>query len=318
MNDRGKPKATILVVDDEQIVHESVKRILEEEGYKVEGAYRVDQALDQLNQKPFDIVLTDLMMPERSGMDIVEACAENYPDCGVVMFTGYATVDSAVQTMKLGALDYLPKPFTPDELIEVISRAVEKTWKTRRDREIEKTYAEAEKALTTSLDLKEILNLICSSVVRLFNVKGSALLMLRKKDDSLEFAASCGLSEEYINKGVVESMKSISDVLKSGEPVYIDESKFDVALQYPEEARKENIAAILSIPLKLKGAILGFLRIYASEKRAFSDEEMDLLLKFAEQGARALENAMAYERMRADIEGMKKGIPEPISKKMGL
>lgn len=318
MNDRGKPRATILVIDDEQIVHESVRRILEEEGYRVEGALRVDQALEKLANQSYDIVLTDLMMPQRNGIEAVEAVARDHPDTGVVVFTGFPAVDSALQSMKLGALDYLPKPFTPDELVAVTKRAFDKTLKSRRDREIEKTYSEAEKALTSSLDLKEILNLICQSVVRLFNLKGSAVIMVRQKDQTLEFAASAGLSNEYIQKGVLESSKSIVDVYKSGEPVYVDGSQFDMVLQYPAEARRENIAAILSIPLKLRDAILGFLRIYSSEKRQFGQEEMDLLLKFAEQGARALENAMAYERVRSDIEGMKKHIPGPISKKMGL
>ncbi|HMK33688.1 MAG TPA: response regulator [Desulfomonilaceae bacterium] len=318
MSDRGKPKATILVIDDEQIVHESVRRILEEEGYRVDGTLRVDQALEKLANQSYDIVLTDLMMPERNGMEAVEAVAKDHPATGVIVFTGFATVDTAVQSMKIGALDYLPKPFTPDELIQVTARALEKTLKARRDREIEKTYSEAEKALTSSLDLKEILGLICESVVRLFNVKGAALTMIRKKDESLEFAASAGLSDEYVKKGVLASSRSIPDVYKSGDPVYVDESEFDSVLQYPAEARREKIAGILSIPLKLHETILGFLRIYSSEKRQFDREEMDLLLKFAEQAARALENAMAYERVRTDIEGMKKYIPAPISKKIGL
>ena len=66
-----------------------------------------------------------------------------YPDAGLVMFTGFATVDSAVQSMKLGVSDYLPKPLCCDELLEVLQRALDKTLKSRRDREIERTYGEA-------------------------------------------------------------------------------------------------------------------------------------------------------------------------------
>ena len=316
MNVRGKPKATILVIDDEQIVHESVQRILVEEGYEVEGALRVDQALDLLAKRSYDLVLTDLMMPDRSGMDAVEAVARDHPHTGVVMFTGFATVDSAVESMKLGALDYLPKPFTPEELIQVTEKALEKTWKARRDREIEQTYAQAEKAIASSLDLKEILNLICASVVKLFKVKGSSLLMYRKKDQTLEIASSFGLSDEYLQKGMVDSSKSIAEVFESGKPVLIEEADFDAKLHYPGEARKEGIVSILSVPLKLGDAILGFLRIYSSEKRSFDPEEMSLLVKFAEQGARAVENAMSYERVRSDIEGMKQSIPGPLARKM--
>lgn len=316
MDPRDKPKATILVVDDEQIVHESVQRILEEEGYSVDAAYRVDQALDKLAHTSYDLMLTDLMMPDRSGMDAVEAVARDHPNTGVVMFTGYATVDSAVQSMKLGAFDYLPKPFTPDELLDVVGNALEKTWKARRDREIEATYSDAEKAIRSSLDLKEILNLICTSVVRLFKVKGTAVLMVHMKDQTLEVASSHGLSDSYMEKGLMESSKSIPAVFQSGEPVLIEEESFDASLQYPQEARKEGITSILSVPLRLKDAIIGFLRIYCAARRTFNEEEMDLVMKFADQSARAIENAMSYERVRADIEGMKKSIPGPVARKM--
>jgi CheY-like chemotaxis protein len=316
MDPRDKPKATILVIDDEQIVHESVSRILEDEGYVVDAAYRVDQALEKLSKGGYDLVLTDLMMPDRSGMDAVEAVARDHPDTGVVMFTGYATVDSAVQSMKLGAFDYLPKPFTPDELVEVIGNALDKTRKAKRDREIEATYTDAELAIKSSLDLKEVLNLICTSVVRLFKVKGSAVLMVHMKDQTLEMASYNGLSDEYLQKGLLNATKSISSALESSQPVVLDEAAFDASLQYPQEARKEGITSILSVPLKVKDAIIGFLRIYCSDKRTFDKEEMDLVVKFAEQGARALENAMSYAKVRADIEGMKKSIPEPVARKM--
>ena len=72
MNSRSRPKTAVLVIDDEQIVHDSVRRILEQEGYLVDGAFRVDQALEKLAKQPYDLVLTDLMMPDRSGMEVVE------------------------------------------------------------------------------------------------------------------------------------------------------------------------------------------------------------------------------------------------------
>lgn len=316
MNATGGPKATVLVIDDEQIVHESVRRILEQEGYSIDGAMRVDQALDRLSKQSYDVVLTDLMMPDRSGMDAVQAIAKDHPNTGVVMFTGFATVDSAVESMKLGALDYLPKPFTPEELIEVTGRALEKVLKKRHDLEIEKLYGDAETALGSSLDLQEVLRLICTSVVGLFKVKGASVLIHRKKDQVLEMASHYGLSEEYVQKGALNSQKSVTEVFLSEKPVLIEAKDFDMSLHYPDKARSEGIASILSIPLKLNKAILGVLRLYSSDIRSFDDEEMALLMKFADQGARALENAMAYESVKRDIDGLKKGIPGPIARKM--
>ncbi len=84
-------QARVLVIDDELIVHQSVSRILNEEGYLVDSALRVDEALEKLEQTAYDLVLTDLMIPEKSGMEAVKAVARDHPDLGVVMFTGYPT-----------------------------------------------------------------------------------------------------------------------------------------------------------------------------------------------------------------------------------
>jgi len=161
-----------------------------------------------------------------------------------------------------------------------------------------------------------VLRLICTSVVGLFKAKGASVLIHRKKDQILEMASHYGLSEEYVQKGVLNSQKSVSEIFLSEKPVLIEDQDFDSSLHYPEKARSEGIASILSVPLKLNKAILGVLRIYSSEIRSFDDEEMALLTKFADQGARALENAMAYENVRRDIDGLKKGIPGPLARKM--
>jgi ActR/RegA family two-component response regulator len=301
-----KPK--ILVIDDEHIVHDSVRRILEDKGFDVVGALRVNEALERLRSQTFDLVLTDLMMPDESGMKAVEAVARDHPATGVIMFTGFATVESAVESMKLGALDYLPKPFTPDELIAVTDRALKQTYKARRDREIEQTYAEAERAIRSSLDLREILGLICNSVVRLLKAKGCSLYILRKSEETLELMSSVGLSQGYLEKGNLSLSKSAPEMFETGKVQKIDEPHFDARLQYPQAARDEGIVSILCVPLAVKGSVVGSLRIYFNEDRSLDPEEDELLGKFADQAAVAVENAMAFERVKSDIDDMKQYI----------
>ncbi len=317
MNARAKPKANILLIDDEQIVHDSVRRILEDEDYNVDGAFRVSEALEKLGRQSYDLVLTDLMMPDDSGMKAVEAVARDHPGTGVVMFTGYATVDSAVESIKLGALDYLPKPFTPDELIQTIDQALTKTFKARRDREIEHTYAEAERAIRSSLDLKEVLNLICVSVVRLLKVKAAAVVTHNRKDDVLEVVAQKGLTQQYLGKGPLNAKKSVAKAVETGKVVLVSESEFDSVLQYPAEARNEGIVSIMIVPLRVSSAVLGFLRIYNSEKLDLSVEEVEILNKFAAQAAQAIENALAYERLRTDIDDLRKQHPRAAVEEKG-
>ncbi len=303
-------KTSILVVDDEQILHESMKRILEEGGYSVDHAFRAETAKKMLSEGKYDIVLTDLMMPGSSGMDVVKEIAELYPDTGVIIVTGYPTVDSVVESVKLGAIDYLRKPFTPDELLDVVKRAVDKLGSKDRREKIQSGFQEVEKALASSLDLQEILKLTCSQVVKLLNVKGSAVLILKPQKRALEIASSCGLSQSYVDKGVMDSNKSIAVALQKGETIVVTDDEFDKNLQYPSEARNEDIHAIVSTPLRVKDTIIGFLRVYSRESRNFDDNEMNALLKFADYAAKSLENAMTFAQVRSDIEGMKKALEE--------
>ena len=122
----GVSGVRILVVDDEMIVCESCKRILEEEGYEVETALSGKEAFDKMKVSPFDIVITDLKMPGIDGMEVLKTFRKEYPDSIIIMITGFSTVETAVEAMKLGAFDYIPKPFTPDEVSIVVKKAIEK------------------------------------------------------------------------------------------------------------------------------------------------------------------------------------------------
>jgi DNA-binding NtrC family response regulator len=120
------PIPRILVVDDEMIVCESCKRILEEEGYEVEAALSGKEAFEKMKANSFDIVITDLKMPGIDGMEVLRTFRKEYPDSIIIMITGFSTVETAVEAMKLGAFDYIPKPFTPDEVSIVVKKAIEK------------------------------------------------------------------------------------------------------------------------------------------------------------------------------------------------
>jgi len=109
----------ILVVDDEETVCKSVKRILSRRGYHVSQALNVDDAVKLIREMTFDLVITDLMIPGTSGMELLQILRDHYPELDVIMITGYASIESAVKATRLGAAAYLPKPFTPDELARV-------------------------------------------------------------------------------------------------------------------------------------------------------------------------------------------------------
>ncbi len=116
--------ANILVIDDEVGMREGCRRALASYSYRVETAEHGAEGLRKLREAPFDLVLVDAMMPGMSGIELLERIHEQDPDLVCVMITGYATVDLAAQAMKHGAHDFLPKPFTSDELLAVVQRGL--------------------------------------------------------------------------------------------------------------------------------------------------------------------------------------------------
>ena len=117
-------KEKILIVDDSDETIEVLKRNLQKEGYDVFYAYNVVDAIKILESTSIDLVLTDLKMPKVSGLDLIRHVRENYKDTEVMMITGYATINGAVEAIKTGAEEYLTKPFTKDELLGAITQYV--------------------------------------------------------------------------------------------------------------------------------------------------------------------------------------------------
>ena len=118
-------KLKILVVDDEAVVREGVRRILEGDRYSVESCASGRAALDLMQEKDFDMVITDLKMPGMGGLEVLKTIKILQPEIPVIIITGYSTVDTAVDAMKNGAIDYISKPFTPEQLNEKVGKAFE-------------------------------------------------------------------------------------------------------------------------------------------------------------------------------------------------
>lgn len=117
-------KKKVLVIDDERIVLDSISKILKEENFTVEVSMSGRQGLQSATQNDYDLVLTDLRMPDIGGMRILRDVKRVKPAVPVVMITGFGTVKSAVQAMKLGAAEYLEKPFSPDQLVKTVNSAL--------------------------------------------------------------------------------------------------------------------------------------------------------------------------------------------------
>lgn len=125
-----EPKARILCVDDEEVILDSFRKILAMSGYAVDTVETGQEALGLVQSRDYDFVFTDLKMPHMSGTDVAKSVKHLRPDIDVIIITGYATVETAVECMKHGAMDYVAKPFSEDELRLFVKHALIK----RQDR----------------------------------------------------------------------------------------------------------------------------------------------------------------------------------------
>jgi len=152
---------SILVVDDERDIREGSERILSRAGYTVWTAPRGDEGLDIVGRQDISIVLLDLKMPGMDGFEVLEKIHLQDPSILVIVITGFATVETAIEAMKLGAYDFIPKPFEPDQLRLTVNRAVEKV---SLERDTKRLQAEKRRTLTDLDTEKSRIHTILSSL----------------------------------------------------------------------------------------------------------------------------------------------------------
>ena len=117
----------ILIIDDEARIRDACTLVLSDKGFDVSSAPDGEQGLQMIKEKHYDIVLVDLMMPNISGFDVLSEVRSHHPDTVVIVITGYATLEHSIEAMKKGAFDFIPKPFTPDQLRAVVDKSLRYT-----------------------------------------------------------------------------------------------------------------------------------------------------------------------------------------------
>jgi signal transduction protein with GAF and PtsI domain len=164
-----------------------------------------------------------------------------------------------------------------------------------------KGLLEVSKAVNSALDVKKVLHLLVKTATNALDIKAAAVRLLDEKRQRMELVASYGLSDRYITKGPVGTDKSITEAMM-GKAVSIYDVASDPRATYPKEAAEEGIKSILSLPITLKGNVIGVMRIYTSEPRDFSDDEITFISSLAETAALGMENARLYQKLKGEYE----------------
>lgn len=166
------------------------------------------------------------------------------------------------------------------------------------------TLLKVTNAISHSKDPEEVVLMTVESITRALKVKGCAVFLINRKTGDLEVAADYGLSDEYINKGPLSAAKSIAASLEDG-PVAIYDVTDDPRIQYPEEAEKEGIASILSVPITAGGRIIGSLRVYTAEPWEFTLEDVNFVQAMGNITGMAIDMARHYRGLKQSIEVLK-------------
>ncbi len=194
---------TILVIDDERRIREGCFKILKKENCLVEMAEDGETGLKMLAEKHYDIILTDLMMPGIGGMEVLAKVREQHPDSVSIVITGFATLEHSIEAMKKGAFDFIPKPFTPDQLRVVVSKAVKMT-RTLQDIATERTR------------LKTIVNYLAGGVLVTDRSKNiilynpALLRMLGYQGDSLNDQPLSALTTDEKLTGIIDGILELN------------------------------------------------------------------------------------------------------------
>ena len=171
------------------------------------------------------------------------------------------------------------------------------------------TLLRVTKAISHSRDPEEVVLMTVESIKTALEAKGCTVFLINRKTNELEVAASYGLSNRYINKGPVSALSSIARSLEDG-PVAIYDVIDDPRIQYPEEAKKEGISSILSVPIVLRGDLIGALRVYTAEPWEFTLEDVNFVQAMAYMSGMAIDMARHYKGLKDSI-GILKTLRDP-------
>ena len=160
------------------------------------------------------------------------------------------------------------------------------------------------KVIAHSRDPEEVVLITVEGIKTALDAQGCALFLVNRKTHELEMAASYGLSDEYINKGPLSALQSIAQSLEDG-PVAIFDVSDDPRIQYPEEAKKEGIASILSVPIIIRGKLAGALRVYTSEPWEFTLDDVNFVQALAQIAGMAIEMSRLYQGQKEAIDILK-------------
>ena len=318
--------ASILVVDDEEIILHSLQEILNHLGYSVETANSGKQALEKINHSIFDLIICDIKMPHMTGIELLERIKLAHPNIQVIVITGFPSINLAIEAMKKGASDFITKPFDIDLIEHLIARTLnerrlvlenqslmaeinQKAVIEKLNRDLKSKIEE----LTKLVMINERLNSLSDNedvfteTVRLANEITSAerisLMTYDRKTGLLRIRAACGLGASVINNTRVHLGEGIAGKVAQCSK-RLHKRKFDTngIAQGIQTERHYNSSCYLAVPLMIGKELIGVLNITDKRDRTdFTEIDIMLIRQLTEKASIRIENNILYEGIYANL-----------------
>lgn len=290
------PKAKILVVDDEIYICNIIQEMLSSENYEVLTTHLPEEALRITKTQPLDLVLTDLIMGEKSGVDVLKCALETSQDIIVILMTGQPAIENAVSVLKMGAYDYLIKPFTLESLRATIRRGLEKQNLYRENINLKETVSlcKISEAMGSTIHLKSLLQLILETLSMEFGASLSSILLADDKAKSLVLKAYYGVTTHPVELNFLHGEHPLpQSVVKSGQASSSDQNGEDSSSENGKTRK-----SFISYPLMAKGKVIGVLNLVrVGNFLPFSTGQVNSLSIIASKASSAIENSLLYENL---------------------
>jgi response regulator RpfG family c-di-GMP phosphodiesterase len=302
----------ILVVDDDKLMCKVLSDILQENQYNIIFAGTGEEALTEIKSKPFDVVLTDLIMPEMDGFELIGKIKDIFPDMVILVMTGDPTLEKARDAIRAGAFDFIMKPFNPNEIHVSISNAIERLRLLKENIQLQETVSlfKISEGISASWNLDQLLQKILNSALEKTKAMRGSLMLLDEEKQELRIVASSGLDKEIVMKTKIKVGEGISGkVLQDEKPVLIssvDEHSVysGLAHGYPDKSfismPMEVDEKMLIFPLRRKKKVIGVMNINKKiSGGAFTGSDLQILSVLASQAAISIENASLVDTLES-------------------
>jgi PAS domain S-box-containing protein len=290
----------ILVVDDEVELKNALVEMLNAQGYDAQGCTSGCNALEALRAQNFDVLLSDLMMPEMDGVALLGRALEIDQNLVCIIMTGQGTIQTAVDAMKVGAFDYVLKPFRLQALLPVLTRAINMRRLSQENLHLRETVAIYElcQTIAFTLDRQTLLGKLADAALQQSEADELSILLLASDGSELYVAAIRGENRSRLLGERIPLKQGISSwVARERTPLLLKGQVNDA--RFVAMWPRADIRSAISVPLQVAGKLVGIINVNnVSSPRPFTLGQMKALTILASTAAAALESTSLYERVR--------------------